>query len=131
MLTGSHRGERVGACTDCRRFWGNYRAGEIDEDEIADVNDQLVPSVGTCSVMGTASTMACIAEALGIMLPGGAAAPAVTPTASALAEPTGQRAVAMAQAGGPTPRQILTGGASRTRCACCWRSAARPTASCI
>ena len=58
MLTGSHRGERVGACTDCRRFWGTFRADEIDAEEIADVNDQLVASVGTCSVMGTASTMA-------------------------------------------------------------------------
>src|SRR5665647_2259543 len=61
-LTGSHRSERVGACTDCRRYWGKYRAGEIDAAEVADVNDQLVASVGTCSVMGTACTMACIAE---------------------------------------------------------------------
>ena len=77
MLTGAHRGERVGACTDCRRFWARFRGDEIDAQEIAEVNEQLVPSVGTCSVMGTASTMACIAEALGIMLPGGASAPAV------------------------------------------------------
>src|SRR3954471_15986306 len=78
MLTGAHRGQRVGACTDCRRFWGNFRAGEIDETEIARVNDQLVPSVGTCSVMGTASTMACLTEALGLALPNSATAPAVT-----------------------------------------------------
>ncbi len=69
MLTGSHRGERVGACTDCRRYWGRFRAGEIDAEETAAVNDQLVASVGTCSVMGTASTMACIAEALGMTCP--------------------------------------------------------------
>ena len=54
MLTGSHRSERVGACTDCRRYWGKFRAEEIDEQEIAAVNNQLVASVGTCSVMGTA-----------------------------------------------------------------------------
>src|SRR3954468_22501474 len=72
MLTGSHRGEVVGACTDCRRYWGKFRAEEIVEEEIVEVNDQLVPSVGTCSVMGTASTMACIAEALGMTVPGGA-----------------------------------------------------------
>lgn len=66
MLTGSHRSERVGACTDCRRCWGKFRAGEIDEVEKDEVNDQLVASVGTCSVMGTASTMACISEALGM-----------------------------------------------------------------
>src|SRR5213075_575318 len=78
MLTGSHQGERVGACTDCRRYWGRYRAEEIGADEIERVNGQLVASVGTCSVMGTASTMACIAEALGISVPGGASPPAVT-----------------------------------------------------
>src|SRR5882762_9200000 len=49
MLTGSHRSERVGACTDCRRYWARFRAEEIDAQEIRDVNDQLVASVGTCS----------------------------------------------------------------------------------
>ncbi|MCQ4325066.1 dihydroxy-acid dehydratase [Stutzerimonas stutzeri] len=107
MLTGSHRGVRVGACTDCRRFWGLYRGEEIDEREIAEVNDQLVASVGTCSVMGTASTMACIAEALGIMLPGGATPPAVTADRLRIAERTGAQAVAMIEAG-ITPERILT-----------------------
>ena len=74
MLTGSHRGQRVGACTDCRRYWARFRAQEIDADEVAAVNNQLVASVGTCSVMGTASTMACIAEGLGMTVPGGARA---------------------------------------------------------
>jgi dihydroxy-acid dehydratase len=107
MLTGSHRGQRVGACTDCRRFWGDFRGGAIDEQEIAEVNNQLVASVGTCSVMGTASTMACIAEALGIMLPGGASAPAVTADRIRIAERTGAQAVAMAEQG-LTPDRILT-----------------------
>jgi dihydroxy-acid dehydratase len=97
MLTGSHRGERVGACTDCRRYWGKYRAGEVDADEIADVNDQLVASVGTCSVMGTASTMACIAEALGMTVPGGASPPAVTADRIRIAEETGAQAVRIAR----------------------------------
>src|SRR3954463_12825065 len=96
MLTGSHRGEVVGACTDCRRYWGKFRAEEIDEREISDVNDQLVPSVGTCSVMGTASTMACIAEALGMTVPGGATPPAVTSDRMRVAELTGSQAVKMA-----------------------------------
>ncbi|MEW9581594.1 IlvD/Edd family dehydratase [Paraburkholderia sp. DGU8] len=95
MLTGSHRGERVGACTDCRRFWASFRGDQIDEAEIDAVNNQLVATVGTCSVMGTASTMACIAEALGIMLPGGASAPAVTADRIRIAERTGAQAVAM------------------------------------
>ncbi len=98
MLTGSHRGERVGACTDCRRYWARFRAGEIDADETAEVNDQLVASVGTCSVMGTASTMACIAEALGMTLPGGASPPAVTADRIRIAEQTGAQAVRMARA---------------------------------
>ena len=76
MLAGSHRGARVGACTDCRRYWARFRASEIDAEEIAGVNNQLVPTVGTCGVRGTASTMACIAEALGMTLPGSATAPA-------------------------------------------------------
>jgi dihydroxy-acid dehydratase len=97
MLTGAHRGVRVGACTDCRRYWGRFRAGEIDADEVADVNDQLVASVGTCSVMGTASTMACIAEALGMTVPGGASPPAVTADRIRIAERTGALAVQIAR----------------------------------
>ncbi len=97
MLTGSHQGERVGACTDCRRYWGKFRAGEIDDEEISLVNNQLVASVGTCSVMGTASTMACIAEALGMTVPGGASPPAVTADRIRVAEETGAQAVKIAQ----------------------------------
>jgi dihydroxy-acid dehydratase len=97
MLTGSHQGERVGACTDCRRYWGRYRAEEIDSDEISRVNNQLVASVGTCSVMGTASTMACVTEALGMMVPGGASAPAVTADRIRVAERTGATAVDLAR----------------------------------
>jgi len=107
MLTGSHRSERVGACTDCRRFWAKYRAEEIDDAEIADVNDQLVASVGTCSVMGTASTMACVSEALGMTVPGGAAPPAVTSDRIRVAERSGATAVAMAKAK-LTPDKIMT-----------------------
>ena len=107
MLTGSHRGERVGACTDCRRYWARFRATEIDEEEVADVNNQLVASVGTCSVMGTASTMACVAEALGMTVPGGASPPAVTADRIRVAEETGAQAVRMAL-DGLTIDKILT-----------------------
>src|SRR5690349_21064796 len=107
MLTGSHQGERVGACTDCRRYWGRYRAEEIDADEITRVNDQLVASVGTCSVMGTASTMACVSEALGITVPGGATPPAVTADRVRVAERTGTVAVDIAKKR-LTPDRILT-----------------------
>src|SRR5216683_5753697 len=67
MMTGRHRGERLGACTDCRRFWGKYRAGDVGDEEISEVEGQLAVTAGTCAVMGTASTMACIAEALGLV----------------------------------------------------------------
>ncbi|MCD8504959.1 MAG: dihydroxy-acid dehydratase [Burkholderiaceae bacterium] len=107
MLTGSHRGERVGACTDCRRYWAKFRAQEIDETEVSDVNNQLVPSVGTCSVMGTASTMACIAEALGMTVPGCASPPAVTADRIRIAEETGRQAVELARKG-LTIDKILT-----------------------
>ena len=99
MLTGSHRGERVGACTDCRRYWGKFRAEEIDQAEVQEVNTQLVASVGTCSVMGTASTMACIAEALGLTVPGGASPPAVTADRIRVAEESGRIAVEIAKKG--------------------------------
>ena len=95
MRTGSHRGETVGACTDCRRFWARYRAGEVDDAEIADVNARLVPGAGTCGVMGTASTMALVTEALGMMAPGGATAPAVSADRRRIAEATGALAVQM------------------------------------
>lgn len=107
MLTGSYEGERVGACTDCRRLWGEYRAGTMDEQAINHANNQLIASVGTCAVMGTASTMACITEALGMMMPHGASAPAVTADRMRIAEATGRQAVQLTQH--PIrPSEILT-----------------------
>ncbi|MGB8561805.1 MAG: dihydroxy-acid dehydratase, partial [Pseudolabrys sp.] len=77
MMTGRHRGERLGACTDCRRFWAQYRAGKIDDNEISQVEGKLATTAGTCAVMGTASTMACIAETLGMVPLGHGSIPAV------------------------------------------------------
>ncbi len=93
MMTGRHQGERLGACTDCRRFWAQYRAGKIDDQEISAVEGKLATTAGTCAVMGTASTMACIAEALGMILPGTAAIPAVHADRLRAAEATGAQAV--------------------------------------
>jgi dihydroxy-acid dehydratase len=107
MLTGNHHGERLGACTDCRRFWARYRATEIDDQEINDVNSKLCPTAGTCMVMGTASTMALCSEALGMMLPGGAAIPAVLAERMRNAEATGARAVGIAKER-LTPDRIMT-----------------------
>jgi dihydroxy-acid dehydratase len=97
----------VGACTDCRKFWTKFRAGEIGKAEIEAVEGRLVTTAGTCAVMGTASTMAAIAEALGMTLPGTAAIPAVHADRLRAAEATGARAVAMARSD-LTPDKIIT-----------------------
>ncbi len=107
MLTRTHQGERLGACTDCRRFWAGYRAGTIGDAEIDAVNARLAPTAGTCMVMGTASTMACIAEALGISLPNSATIPAVHSERLRLAEATGARAATLATSS-VRPGTILT-----------------------
>ncbi len=107
MMTGRHKGQRLGACTDCRSFWQKFRAGAVDAAEIQQVEGRLSVTAGTCAVMGTASTMACIAEALGMSLPGTAAIPAVHADRLVAAEMTGRAAVALI--GRPIrPSQVIT-----------------------
>jgi dihydroxy-acid dehydratase len=106
MMTGRHRGERLGACTDCRRFWARYRAGEVEAAEISEVEGRLAVTAGTCAVMGTASTMACVAEALGMILPGTAAIPAVHADRLRAAEATGAAAVKLIGSGLTPDRMI-------------------------
>lgn len=113
MVVGHHKGEVLGACTDCRRFWSSHRAGEIDELEVEVVNGRLAPSVGTCMVMGTASTMACITETMGLSLPMSATIPASHAERIRLAEVSGKRAAQMAVSGGPRPSSLMTGSAFR------------------
>jgi len=108
MVVGNHKGEVLGACTDCRRFWAQHRAGHIDLVEIETISGRLCPSVGTCSVMGTASTMACIVEALGLALPGSATAPAPLADRRRIAEASGKRATEIAIAGKPKPSDLIT-----------------------
>jgi dihydroxy-acid dehydratase len=107
MMTSRWRGERLGACTDCRRFWAKYRAGEIDQGEIGEIEGNLATTAGTCAVMGTASTMAAITEALGMILPGSAAIPAVHADRLRAAEATGRAAMRLARSG-VTPDFIVT-----------------------
>lgn len=107
MLTSGYRGERLGACTDCRRFWGRYRAGEIGKEEIQKVESQLATTAGTCAVMGTASTMATIAETLGLALPGTAAIPAVHADRLRAGEASGMAALEAARRG-LTPDKLIT-----------------------
>jgi dihydroxy-acid dehydratase len=96
MMPTSYRGERLGACTDCRRFWAMHRAGKVDEQGIEEIEGNLATTAGTCAVMGTASTMASIAEAIGMALPGSAAIPAVHSDRLRAAEASGKRAVELA-----------------------------------
>jgi len=108
MVVGHHRGEVLGACTDCRRLWGQHRAGAIDTAEIEVISGRLAPSVGTCMVMGTASTMACMIEAMGLSLPYSAAIPAPHAERFRSGEASGKAAVAVAMAHGPVPRALIT-----------------------
>ena len=107
MMTGSFEGTRLGACTDCRSWWARYRAGELDEARIRELESNLATTAGTCAVMGTASTMACVTEALGMSLPGAATPPAVHAERLRIAEATGARAVALARED-ITPDKIVT-----------------------
>src|SRR5918994_1238874 len=104
MMTGRHGEERVGACTDCRLFWAQYRAGTIDAGETRRIETRLATTAGTCPVMGTASTMACIAETLGMTLPGTAAIPAVHADRLRAAEASGSHPGTLAPKG-PRPRE--------------------------
>ena len=107
MMSARHGEERLGACTDCRRFWARYRADELAGGEIEAVEGRLATTAGTCAVMGTASTMACIAEALGMSLPGTAAIPAVHADRLRAAEATGRAAVRLID--DPiTPDRVIT-----------------------
>ncbi len=107
MSTNRHRGERLGACTDCRRFWAKFRATEIDTQEINTVERRLASTAGTCAVMGTASTMAIIAETLGMMPANSAACPAVDADRLRIAEETGRIAYNLI-ANPVRPSEIMT-----------------------
>ncbi len=108
MMAMPFHGERLGACTDCRRFWGKFRAGEVSAEGIDEIEGNLATTAGTCAVMGTASTMACIAEALGMSLPDTAAIPAVHADRIRAAEATGVRALEMAKTKSPRPSEVIT-----------------------
>src|SRR5690242_2575287 len=107
MLNGRWRGQDLGACTDCRRYETELRAGTITRETYDEIEDSLCRSAGHCMVMGTASTMTSVAEALGMTLPGCAAIPAPDSRRLHLAEATGRRIVAAA-AEGMRPSQVLT-----------------------
>src|SRR3954447_22322446 len=92
MIVGHYKGEVLGACTDCRRLWADFRGGRIGAAEIDAVNARLAPTPGTCMVMGTASTMACIVETMGLALPTAASIPATHADRLRSAEASGRAA---------------------------------------
>ena len=97
QLKASWRGEELGSCTDCRRYHQELRAGRITDEDWADLQDGIIRSPGHCMVMGTASTMAAMGEALGVALPGNADIPAVDSRRARLAESAGRRIVSMVE----------------------------------
>lgn len=97
MANGEYKGQTLGACSDCRFFWQEYMGEKISENEIHEINAQLAPTVGHCMVMGSASSIACCAEALGMMLPGAAAAPATVNERTRLAKETGKAIVRLVE----------------------------------
>ena len=108
MMTGRHKGERLGACTDCRRFWAKYRSNEIDKNEINLIEDKLATTAGTCAIMGTASTMAIIADVLGIMIPNTSSIPAVHSDRLRASEDTGSLGASLALKKGILPEKVVT-----------------------
>jgi dihydroxy-acid dehydratase len=113
MLVGHYQGEQLGACTDCRRLWGEFRGGRIGAQEIEAINERLAPTPGTCMVMGTASTMACVTEAIGLMPPRAASIPATHADRLRSAEASGRQAVKLATEGSPRPSALMTAASLR------------------
>lgn len=104
MSANRYQGERLAACTDCRRYWARYRAGDVSEARINEVENALAVTAGTCGVMGTASTMACLAATLGFMPLAGASAPAVHADRLRIAEEAGRLATGLKR----RPSEIVT-----------------------
>jgi dihydroxy-acid dehydratase len=111
MLRGVWRGRELGSGTDVFRLGAERFLGQLSDEDLADAEHAMNRTPGHCMVMGTASTMACVAEALGMTLSGNGAIPAVDSRRMALAEDSGRRAVELALAGGPRPSELLTADA--------------------
>ncbi|WP_047152475.1 IlvD/Edd family dehydratase [Aneurinibacillus tyrosinisolvens] len=107
MANGEYEGKTLGACSDCRYYWQEYRAGKISEEELSKINAELAPTAGHCMVMGSASTIAVCAEAMGMMLPGAAAVPATHNRRLQLAQETGKKMVELVEKE-LTPSKIMT-----------------------
>jgi dihydroxy-acid dehydratase len=106
-FAGIFENQRLGSGTDGRKLFDRYRSGAMSEEEFCELEGCIARSNGHCNVMGTASTMACIAETLGMMLPGCAAIPAADSRRAAISQATGRRIVEMVHED-LRPSRILT-----------------------
>jgi dihydroxy-acid dehydratase len=112
MLTGHFRGVPLGCGTDVFRLSEEVRAGNLAEQDFLASESAMIRSKGHCNTMGTASTMACMAEALGMTLPGVAGTPAPDSRLLESAHASGRLAVDLVSAG-RTPSQVLSAGSFR------------------
>ncbi|TDC72394.1 L-arabinonate dehydratase [Streptomyces hainanensis] len=104
MLRGHWRSETLGSGTDMWKYWDEKRAGRIGDREMAELENGLARSAGTCMTMGTASTMTSAAEVLGVTMPGAAAIPAVDSGHERMAAAAGMRAVGLVEEGATLSR---------------------------
>jgi len=99
MLAGDWAGKKLTLVQDTFEAIGRFKAGKIDEKELREIEIRACPGPGSCQGMYTANTMACLTEAMGLSLPGCAAAPIVAAEKCRIAQQSGERAVALARAG--------------------------------
>jgi L-arabonate dehydrase len=107
MLNGHWRGKELGSCSDCWHYHEQLRSGRISEEEFGEIENSMSRSNGHCMTMGTASTMACVTEALGLTLTGGAAIPAVDSRRAHVAEAAGRQIIELVERG-IRPSDVLT-----------------------
>ena len=107
QLSGRWKTEPLGACTDCRRYEAEFKAGQINQQDWEEIQNSILRSPGHCMVMGTASTMACLSEILGMALPGNGTIPAVDSRRHQIAEQSGFQIVKMISEK-MTPSKIMT-----------------------
>ncbi len=91
MLPGNYQGESLACGTDSFKIWTEYQAGELNDDDLKNIEGCLYGSVGACPIMGTANSMQCASESLGLSLPGSSSAPAVSAEKARFAEMTGRQ----------------------------------------
>ena len=111
MAAGRYQGRKI-ALPNTRELAGAYQIGQMTAEELAKAEEEACPTPGTCAMMGTANTMACLTEALGMTLPLSATTPAVSPEKLEDARRAGQRAVELIRQG-LRPRDVMTQAALR------------------